>query len=278
MSLSTRFDGDGCRPVMTSTLEQSGVVLAGGMSLVPGDDPSLGAVGVLERLCLWCRSDLGATQEKWCSKRCRQTAWRFRRLSVVEDLGDTPKRLAFADPPFPGLSRKYYRDEPSYAGEVDHGRLLDQLATYDGWALATSREALEDGLLSLIPRGVEFHLCPWIKTHHHPKARGPANIHEYVIVHPARRRLPGVPDALVCPVARGGDSNLIGRKPLKYIAWLFQLLGATPADSLDDRFPGSNVVGRCWSEFRRSAPSLTPRGDASLVPAVPAVATERRAG
>lgn len=213
----------------------------------------------LVRLCHWCRRvPLEPTQERWCSKRCRQTAFRFRRLSVVEDLGDTPKRLAFGDPPYPGLAKRYYGDHTDYAGEVDHCRLLEQLATYDGWALSTSRKALEGGLLSLIPRGVDFHLCSWTKTHHHPKARGPASIWEPVIVVPARRRLPGVPDALVCSVARGGDSDLIGRKPLAFYAWLFQLLGATPADSFDDLFPGSETGSRCWGEFCRSAPSLTP--------------------
>ena len=72
---------------------------------------------VPERPCQWCRAELDPTQEKWCSKRCRQTAWRFRQIAVVEDLGDTPKRLGYADPPFPGLSRKYYGDQPSYRGE-----------------------------------------------------------------------------------------------------------------------------------------------------------------
>lgn len=236
-------DGDACLPVMTST---------------PGmGDVSPGAAGVLERQCRWCRHPIEATQEKWCSKRCRQTAWRWRKLAVVEGLGDTPKRIAYADPPFPGLSRKYYGDQPTFAGEVDHRRLVEQLSTFDGWALSTSQEALSD-VLSLCPRGVE--VCPWVKTHHHPPARGIANIHEYVLVVPARRRKPGVPDALVCAVARGGDSDLIGRKPLKFISWLFQLLGALPVDSLDDKFPGSGIVGRCWDEFRRSAPSLTPAG------------------
>ena len=51
--------------------------------------------------CLWCGVAIGLGR-RWCSKRCRQTAWRARRLAVTEDLCDTPKRLAYADPPFPG--------------------------------------------------------------------------------------------------------------------------------------------------------------------------------
>jgi len=211
-----------------------------------------GVIPGAERRCQWCRSELKPTQIRWCSKPCRQTAWRFRKLAVVEDLGDTPKRIAYADPPFPGLSRKYYGDQDSYAGEVDHARLLEQLTTFDGWALSTSRKDLRDILgmtTSLVPRGDDLIVCPWVKTHHEPKSRGPANIHEYVIVVPARRRMPGVRDALVAAAARSGE--LPGRKPLEFCSWLFQLLGAQPVDSMDDIFPGTGIVTKCWNEFRR---------------------------
>ena len=204
-----------------------------------------------DRRCLWCRVPLEVTQLKWCSKRCRQTAWRARRLASREYSDDTTKRLAYADPPYPGLAH-YYRDQPTFSGEVDHGRLLEQLATYDGWALSTSRKALRD-VLSLAPGGDELIVAPWVKTHHRPKSRGPANIHEYVVVRPARRKLNGPPDALVAAAARGGDSDLIGRKPLRFVFWVFELLGASPGDDLDDLFPGSGVVGRCWCEFVRAS-------------------------
>lgn len=227
------------------------------------------------RICLWCRRPLEATATRWCSKRCRQTAWRSRRIASLEGRellpatpGSTPatssrasetRRLAYADPPYPGLAR-YYRDQPTYAGEVDHARLLGTLATYDGWALSTSQEALRD-VLALCPRGVE--VCPWTKTHHPHRARGPSNIHEYLLVMPARRVFPGVPDALVAAVARGGDSDLIGRKPLRFCAWLFALLGAQPQDTFDDLFPGSGVVGRSWAEFRRASGAA--QGDVARV-------------
>jgi len=46
-------------------------------------------------------------------------------------------RFAYADPPYPGQSKKHYGDHPDYAGEVDHPALIAQLvAEYpDGWAL-----------------------------------------------------------------------------------------------------------------------------------------------
>jgi hypothetical protein len=215
-----------------------------------------------DRPCLWCRQPLEATQLRWCSKRCRQTAWRARKLASVEAVASVPKRLAYADPPFPGCAR-YYRDQPTYAGEVDHGRLLEQLATYDGWALSTSRKALRD-VLSLV-HGGDIIVAPWVKVHPPAKARGPSNVHEYVIVSPARRRMPGPPDALVAAVARGGDSDLIGRKPLRFVFWVFDLLGASPGDELDDLFPGSGVVSRCWDEFSRAAPE-SPRTSATAAP------------
>ena len=201
-----------------------------------------------ERVCLWCRHGLTATQERWCSKKCRQTAWRFRRLSVVEDLSDTAKRLAYADPPFPGLSRKYYRDEPTYAGEVDHRRLLEQLATFDGWGLSTSSKALRD-VLALCPP--EARVCAWVKPNGVPRSnRGVSSVWEPLIVVPARRRPPGVRDFLLAKPARGGGT-LMGRKPIAFCSWLFALLGAGRDDSLEDLFPGTGIVGRCWEEFRR---------------------------
>lgn len=202
--------------------------------------------------CLWCRKPRKTTAQKWCSKKCRQTAWRFRKIQVLTDPGDRPLKLAYADPPYPGLSKKYYQHEKTYAGEVDHEKLLSLLATYDGWALSTSRKALRD-ILPLCP--AKAIICPWVKTHHQPVARGPGNIHEYVIVSPGRYRQPGPADAFVGAVARGGDSDLIGRKPIKFIQWVFSLLGASPVDQLHDLFPGSGIVSRCWDEFRRSAPA-----------------------
>ena len=204
--------------------------------------------------CCWCRGPITGRHRRWCSKRCRQTAWRARRgaadsLPVVSaGSDDFPLRLAYADPPYPGKAF-YYKDHPDFGGEVDHVALLRRLATYDGWALSTSKA----GMRLLLPKLPEKVLvCPWVKSHHQPLSSGPGNVHEYVLVSPGRRRLPGPPDALYASVARGGDSNLIGRKPIKFIFWVFALLGAAENDVLDDLYPGSGVIKRCWEEYRRS--------------------------
>jgi len=205
------------------------------------------------RDCLWCRQSLEVadSRARYCSRKCRQAAFRSRRLSVAKALSDRTMRLGYGDPPYPGLAYRYYRNEPTYAGEVDHVRLLEQLVTYDGWALSTSRKALRY-VLSLVPCWIDVRICPWVKTHNRAIANGPSNIHEYVIVKPARLLKPGPPDALVAAVARGGDSQLVGRKPIRFVAWLFELLGAAPSDEFHDLFPGSGIVGRCWEEFCRS--------------------------
>jgi len=59
-------------------------------------------------------------------------------------------RVAYADPPYPGQSKKHYADHPDYNGEVDLEQLIDQLFEYDGWCLHTSSVALPQ-VLNAIP-------------------------------------------------------------------------------------------------------------------------------
>ncbi len=138
--------GDGRqRRVMSSSSRGDGSPRAAiDASLAPGGDA----------LCPWCRAAPASTRGVWCSKKCRQSAWRARRLAVSEDLNDTPKRLAYADPPYPGTSLKYYGDQPDYAGEVDHAELVSRLQGYDGWALSTSVRALRESPPAVVG------LCP----------------------------------------------------------------------------------------------------------------------
>lgn len=64
-----------------------------------------------------------------------------------------PRRLAYADPPYPGKAW-LYKDHPDYAGEVDHAALVASLtADFDAWALSTSAAALRD-VLAVCPEGV----------------------------------------------------------------------------------------------------------------------------
>lgn len=215
-------------------------------------------------LCGWCRS--APARRKYCSRKCRQAAWRLRKLHVVEVLNDEPKRFAYADPPYPGTAAKYYKNETSFAGEVDHGSLIRSLlqADYDGWALSTSAKALRD-ILPLCPAYAR--VCAWIKPiGASPLTRGIHNTWEPLIVVPGRHERPGKRDWLSAQPARHGG-ELPGRKPIAFAAWMFGLLGMRSGDVLEDLFPGTGIIGRAWHEISQAAlsdkASAAPRGTPS---------------
>jgi hypothetical protein len=145
---------------------------------------------VNERRCAWCRGPIESDPSKGavtCSKACRQRRWRFLRQvgGVAPDVGrdamlSRPLRLAYADPPYPGLSRRYYEGHPDYAGEVDHRELVSRLeAEYpDGWALSTSSDALQY-VLSLCPPDVR--VASWHREPRRLRAAGPVKAWEPVI-------------------------------------------------------------------------------------------------
>lgn len=221
-------------------------------SPLPGGDASPGDDGDARR-CGWCREPLPATlrpDSLFCGKACRQAAWRARRVSLLEHAEDR-LIIAYADPPYPGTARRYYRDQPNFRGEVDHPRLLSLLQHFDGWALSTSEKALRR-LLPLCPEGVRT--APWCKPIGvSRKTRGPHNAWEALIYKPARLVRPGVRDWLSAKPARhGGD--LHGRKPIAYVRWMFQLLGMAPGDCLVDLFPGTGIASNAWAQFSGQPP------------------------
>lgn len=215
------------------------------------------------RICGWCRSRLEESApagSRFCGRKCRQSAFRLRQRNGVEAAHGLPMRMAYADPPYPGLSSKYYRDEPTFDGEVDHPALIATLiaANYDGWALSTSAKALRD-ILPLCPAGAR--VCAWVKPiGASPLTHGIHNTWEPLIVVGGRQQRPGKRDWLSAQPARHGG-ELPGRKPIAFCAWLFAMLGMRPGDTLDDLFPGTGVVSRAWASLAPA--SATPGGDAS---------------
>ncbi len=201
------------------------------------------------RDCDWCRRALGDARSnaRFCSRKCRQSAFRARRLRRSETLQTTPLKFAYADPPYPGKAKECYGDQPTYAGEVDHPSLIDRLTTdYDGWALSTGAYALRE-ILPLCPKSVR--VCAWVKPIGVSSLTfGMHNTWEPLIVVPGRRLRPGKRDWLRAMPARGGG-ELIGRKPIAFCVWMFDLLGMLPGDAFDDLFPGSGIVARTWSEL-----------------------------
>lgn len=224
--------------------------------------------------CAWCDGPIPPGKRRdavTCSQPCRQARHRFgagasavveatRRLEAVD-----PRRLAYADPPYPGKAALYYLDHPDYAGEVDHAELVEYLeATFPhGWALSTSAEALPL-ILEVCPRRRPddpraVKVAAWTRGPRHVAAWEPVNAWEPVIYRLGPRRYKADPgervDALVAGVsARTTDPRrVVGAKPAEFCYWLFALLGAVPGDELVDVFPGSGGIGRAWAEVNRLA-------------------------
>jgi hypothetical protein len=229
--------------------------------------------GATRRVCAWCKGPIPARARRdsiTCSVRCRQARHRFGRTvgraRSVE--AGHPLRLAYADPPYPGRARSLYGDHPDYAGEVDHAALIDQLMTYDGWALSTAADALP-AVLALCPPGVR--VAAWHKGERVTESWRPLNAWEPVIYWGGRpveassgstRRVDSLVHGVSAMTTLPG--RVIGAKPAAFSRWLFDLLGAQPQDSLDDLFPGSGAVGRAWRAFTgQTDPSTEALHDAS---------------
>lgn len=208
--------------------------------------------GASTTVCQWCRRDLAndrSPRRRFCSRKCRQAAFRLRKRSQLLEATDQPLVFAYADPPYPGSARKYY-GEP----EVDHPALIASLLQrYDGWALSTSARSLRE-LLPLCPETAR--VCAWVKPIGvSSKTFGLHNTWEPLIVVCGRRLRPGFRDWLSAHPARHGGT-LPGRKPLAFCAWLFRCLGMGPGDELHDLFPGTGIVARAWAELGGPVSSL----------------------
>lgn len=168
-------------------------------------------------------------------------------------------RFAYADPPYPGQSKRHYADHPDYAGEVDHEALIARLVREypDGWALSTGAKWLPE-LLPLCPADVR--VLAWVKTDAPPFRLRVQYTWEPVILWGGRPYEGGprtVRDSLVAPscgamgsgVWRDGVGHVTGRKPPRFCRWLFACFGAGPDDELDDLFPGSGGVAREWKAW-----------------------------
>jgi hypothetical protein len=209
--------------------------------------------------CAWCREPVSATKRrdaKFCSKRCRQAHWRFAGHIRTARRSSDPRKIGYADPPYPGKSG-YYKDHPDYGGEVDHAELIASLeACYDGWALSTSSVALPT-VLGLCPPKVR--VAAWFRGSRPTSSRFPLQAWEPVIYRPARAEVSPRPgdDALV-HVSRPRTTDpgrVIGAKPAAFCQWLFELLAAQAQDDFVDLFPGSRGVMRAWELFSRGCSS-----------------------
>lgn len=177
---------------------------------------------------------------------------------------DRTLRVAYADPPYIGQSKKHYGDHEDYAGEVDHGALIDRLESDypDGWALSLHMPSLGTILAMCEARGLnqmkgDVRVCSWVKTFGAYKRNvRVAYVWEPVIVRPPVRLDGAVPtrdfvfesEVLAEPIAM--KKGLSGAKPERFCYWLFNVMGLRPADQLDDLFPGSRAVSTAWEKWK----------------------------
>jgi hypothetical protein len=158
-------------------------------------------------------------------------------------------KFAYADPPYPGQSKRLYGDHPDYAGEVDHAELVERLCRDypDGWALSTNASSIQY-VLGLCPSDVR--VAVWHVTSQPPPGAkaGWWWCREAVIVRGGR---PGPVRTVLACGAAGGAGRFIGAKPPAFTRWMLALLGATAEDAIDDLFPGSGAVSRAIESWRR---------------------------
>jgi len=226
--------------------------------------------------CAWCTGPLldKRRDAKFCRKACRQASWRARVAHCELHRIEKPLRLAYADPPYPGKS-DLYRDQPTYAGEVSIPDLLSRLAAYDGWALSTSAKGAPAVLAECVSRVLSIRLAIWVKNPRPHKEAHILNAFEVLVFHGGRPMLSPrapqdspldrqeTPALRVTDVLAGVNSRIrptlpgacIGMKPPAFCTWVFKLLGALPGDTLDDLYPGSGIVTRCWLDYTQDPSS-----------------------
>lgn len=162
-------------------------------------------------------------------------------------------KIAYADPPYVGQSRKHYG-----GAEVNHRLLIAHLCDEfpDGWALSCSSPSLRQ-LLPLCPDDIR--LGAWVKPFHVFK-RGvrPAYAWEPVIFRGGRNDKPEIP-------VKGGTATtprdwvsanitlrrgLPGAKPVAFCYWIFDMLNLRGDDEFVDIFPGSGAVSEAWARYQ----------------------------
>jgi len=154
-------------------------------------------------------------------------------------------KVAYADPPYMGQGKKY----PEKC-EVDQEGLINKMTTfYQCWALSCSSSSLKR-LLAWCPSDVR--IAAWVKPFciYKPNVN-PAYAWEPVIYwHPRKREryISTVRDWVSVNITL--RKGLTGAKPPEFCLWLFELLGLTEDDELDDLYPGTGIVSKCWDDYR----------------------------
>lgn len=162
-------------------------------------------------------------------------------------------KFAYADPPYLGCGALYdahHADARDWDKPEAHRELIQRLDWdyQDGWALSCSTPSLAT-ILGFCHDDVR--VCAWVKPFAVFKPNvNPAYAWEPVILSGGRKRgrdEPTTRDWLAESITL--KRGLTGAKPRKFCRWVFDLLGVTLGDTLDDLFPGTNAVGAAWAEY-----------------------------
>jgi hypothetical protein len=165
--------------------------------------------------------------------------------------GGDGMKFAYAGPPYMGCAKKYPEKT-----EVDHPELISRLTSDypDGWALSLSSPSLRR-LLPLCP--IDARVMAWVKPFAVYKPNvGVAYAWEPVIVRGGRKRTRGqrtVKDWISANITL--RKGLAGTKPENFALWLYEVFNARTGDSLDDLYPGTGIMGKCWERFIAERPA-----------------------
>lgn len=171
--------------------------------------------------------------------------------------------LAYADPPYLGCCSLYGHHHPDGKCWNDietHRALVSRLVDEypDGWALSLTSSSLRH-ILPMCPE--DARVAAWAKSFcAFKKGVRPCYAWEPVIFWRGRNPSAGFPhkppekgakqttpkDFIVEPITL--KKGLTGAKPLKFCAWVLDLLGYAPGDALDDLFPGTGVMSKAILE------------------------------
>lgn len=168
-------------------------------------------------------------------------------------------KWAYADPPYPGQAKRHYSHDPN-AREVNHALLVGYMEShFDGWALSTSSPGLDEVMQACkVAMGPEcfrngtVRIASWVKPFaaFKPGVRV-AYAWEPVLLRGCRkgtRQDRTVPDWVAANITM--RRGLAGAKPEAFCFWLFEVLGLTMTDDLEDVFPGSGAVSAAWDRWR----------------------------
>jgi len=172
-------------------------------------------------------------------------------------------KFAYADPPYLGYGEKHYgRHHPEalvWDDPKTHRDLINRLSDEwpDGWVLSLHAPSLRT-LLPMCPADVRVGAA--CKGFAQVRPMRVQYAWEPIIWRGGRKAKAPRPDAILRdwivygnrPRART-DDGIMGRKPLEFCEWIFDVLGAEAGDILDDLFPGNGSVTAAWHK-RISAP------------------------